>query len=29
MEIYKTPSKEIQDIVFANVTYEAVIEGLN
>lgn len=29
MEVYKTPSKEIQEIILANVTYEAVIDGLN
>lgn len=29
MEIYRTPSKEIQEIILANVTYEAVIDGLN
>lgn len=29
MEVYRIPSKKIQDIVFANATYEAVIEGLN
>ena len=29
MEVYKTPSKEIQEIILANVTYETVIDGLN
>lgn len=29
MDIYKTPSKEIQEIILANVTYETVIDGLN
>lgn len=29
MEVYRTPSKDIQEIILANVTYEAVIEGLN
>lgn len=29
MEVYKTPSKEIQEIILANVTYEAIIKGLN
>lgn len=29
MEVYRIPSKKIQEIIFANATYEAVIEGLN
>lgn len=29
MEVYKTPSKEIQEIILANLTYETAIEGLN
>lgn len=29
MEVYRTPSKEIQEIILASVTYEAVIKGLN
>ena len=29
MEVYRTPSKEIQEIILANVTYETVINGLN
>lgn len=29
MEIYRTPSKEIQEIILANLTYETVINGLN
>lgn len=29
MEIYRTPSKEIQEIILASVTYETVINGLN
>ena len=29
MEVYKTPSNDVQEIILANVTYEAVINGLN
>lgn len=29
MEVYKTPSKDVQEIILANVTYKEVIEGLN
>lgn len=29
MEVYRTTSKEVQEIILANVTYEVVIEGLN
>lgn len=29
MKVYKTPSKDVQEIILANVTYKEVIEGLN